>query len=64
LRAIPARAGNDLVSGDLLASSPALWQFRAPASELAMLSLEYSRPLGTVRAVGTVTLESVSVEKQ
>jgi hypothetical protein len=64
LRAIPAQAGSDLVSGDLLASSPALWQFRAPSAELAMLSLEYSRPLGSVRAAGTVTLESVSLEKQ
>ncbi len=64
LRAVPAKAGTDLVSGDLLASSPALWQFRAPSADLAMLSLEYSRPLGSVRAAGTVTLESVSLEKQ
>jgi hypothetical protein len=64
VRAVPAKADDDLISGDLVGSSPALWQFRAPASELAMLSLEYSRPPGRVRAAGTVTLESVSLAKQ
>jgi hypothetical protein len=64
LRPMPAKAMDDLVSGDLLKSSPALWQFRAPASEVAMLSLEYSRPLGSVRVAGTVMLDSVSLEKQ
>jgi hypothetical protein len=58
LRAV-AGAG-ELVSDDL--SAPPRWQFRAPASEVAMLSLEYSRPLGSVRAAGTVTLEYVSLE--
>jgi hypothetical protein len=61
LRAMPSGAGEDLISGDLLDSSGA-WQFRAPASDVAMLSLEYSRPEGQVRAAGTVTLEAVSLE--
>jgi hypothetical protein len=61
-RAMPANATADLVSGDL--SSPSRWQFQAPASEVGMLSLECSRPLGRVRAAGTITLESVSLEKQ
>jgi hypothetical protein len=62
LRAMPAKEAAGLVSGDL--SSSAQWQFRAPASEVGMLSLEYSRPLGRVRAAGAITLESVSLEKQ
>ncbi len=62
LRAVPVNGSANLVSGDL--SSPAPWQFHAPASDVAMLSLEYSRPLGRVRAAGTVTLESVSLEKK
>jgi tetratricopeptide (TPR) repeat protein len=64
LRAMPAKAGDDLVSGDLLGPAPGAWRFRAPSSELAMLSLEYSRPLGRIRAAGTVTLESASLEKE
>ena len=62
LRGMPAKATADLVSGDL--SSPSRWQFQAPASEVGMLSLEYSRPLGRVRAAGTIALEFVSLEKQ
>jgi hypothetical protein len=62
VRGMPAKAGGDIASSDLLDSAGG-WQFRAPASEVAMLSLEYSRPAGHVRAAGTVTLGSVSLEK-
>ena len=47
-------------SADLLATG-ARWQFQAPASEVAVLSLEYDRPPGRVRESGTVTLESVTL---
>ena len=63
LRAMPAKVEDELVS-DNLSRPGGAWQFRAPASEVGMLSLEYSRPLGHVRATGTITLESVSLEKQ
>jgi hypothetical protein len=63
LRAMPAKVEDELVS-DNLSGPGGAWQFRAPASEVGMLSLEYSRPLGRVRAAGTITLESVSLEKQ
>ena len=61
IRAMPQKIGEETASGDLF-DSPGAWQFRAPASEVAMLSLEYNRPQGYVRAAGTVTLESASLE--
>jgi hypothetical protein len=53
--------GEDIASSDLF-DSPGVWQFRAPASDVAMLSLEYNRPKGYVRAAGTIALESVALE--
>ncbi len=61
IRGMPQKIGEETASGDLF-DSPGTWQFRAPASEVAMLSLEYNRPKGYVRAAGAVTLESVSLE--
>lgn len=51
-------ACSTLVSGDLLGG---VWQFRAPDAKLCILTLEYERAPGTVRANGTVTLNSVSI---
>lgn len=49
------------VSGDLLSAANWNWDFRAPAgSNLSRLSLEYVRPLGSLRARGVVKLSRVS----
>ncbi|HEY3453453.1 MAG TPA: hypothetical protein VGK64_02550 [Bryobacteraceae bacterium] len=61
IKAVPPTIAEETSSSDLF-DSPGSWQFRAPASEVAMLSLEYNRPKGYVRAAGTVTLESASLE--
>jgi hypothetical protein len=61
IRTVPPKNAEETVSGDLF-DSPGAWQFRAPASEVAMLSLEYNRPKGHVRAAGTVMLASVSLD--
>ncbi len=51
----------DQASGDLL-GAPSAWDFRAPARvKLCLLTLEYARPLGVVRARGSVSLRSVSL---
>lgn len=62
VRAMPPQSGDDLVSGNLLGAEGA-WRFRAPSSDAALLSLEYSRPVGRVRANGTITLQSVSLDR-
>jgi tetratricopeptide (TPR) repeat protein len=50
----------DLISGDLALSQSEGWRLRAPAgSQLYLLTLEYERPLGHLRAKGTVLLKSV-----
>ena len=61
IRTVPQKNAEETVSGDLF-DSPRTWQFRAPSSEVAMLSLEYNRPKGHLRAAGTVTLASVSLD--
>lgn len=50
-----------LVSSDLGLSPSGNWTVRAPqGSELCLLTLEYARPLGHLRASGTFILKSVS----
>jgi hypothetical protein len=54
----------DLTSADLLAEPPA-WKFRAPDNAKGfLLSLEYTRPLGTLRSSGTINLQDVSLNRQ
>ncbi len=48
-------------SADLSVSPIGMWRIRAPLdSDIGVLSLEYSRPLGHLRARGAVVLRSVS----
>ncbi|MDQ2713044.1 MAG: hypothetical protein M3Y24_12590 [Acidobacteriota bacterium] len=50
----------ETVSADLLASRPEVWIFHSPPNaEVGVLTLEYARPLGQLRAKDTVTLKSV-----
>jgi hypothetical protein len=51
----------ELVSDDLAESKNPDWQFHAPlAAKIALLTLGYQRPLGQIRARGTVLLKDVS----
>ncbi len=60
LRPVESPAGFDLLSGDLTQPESEGWRFRVPSGAgIYRLSLEYARPLGHVRARGTVTLKSV-----
>ena len=65
LTPVAQREQASLSSGDLSAAERQDWRFRAPLqANLYLLSLEYGRPLGHLRARGTVTLKSVwSMEK-
>jgi hypothetical protein len=54
----------DLAGGDLLAGSQGTWQFSVPAgANLSLLTLEYSRPAGSVRIAGVLTLQGVSLSR-
>jgi len=60
LTPVAQREQASLSSGDLSAAERQDWRFRAPLhASLYLLSLEYGRPLGHLRARGTVTLRSV-----
>ncbi len=65
LKPVPDGERAGFSSGDLSITQREGWRFRAPLqSNLYLLSLEYRRPLGHLRATGTVTLRSVwSTEK-
>jgi len=53
---------SDLVSSDLLGLTEAdTWEFTAPAQPLNLLTLDYSRRLGTVRPEGELSLSAVSL---
>jgi hypothetical protein len=55
-------SGEDASSTDLLAGGS--WLVRAPrTSEIALLTLEYSRPIGELRLRGVLTLRSVSASR-
>lgn len=52
----------DLQSPDLIGAQAAGWDFKTPAGAgLAILNLEYHRPLGQTRAQGTIRLRKVSL---
>lgn len=54
-----------LASQDIVLSSSTGWRFNAPpGSNLAKLSLEYARPYGHMRAVGTLILKEVSCQAE
>jgi hypothetical protein len=62
---VAKNASPDLISGDLLSSAPAAWTFKVePGVNCGILTLEYSRPLGSTRAVGTVTVRAVSLKEE
>jgi hypothetical protein len=60
-------AGSNLVSPDLISEgrSPAHWDFQPPSNaRLCILALEYSRPIGTTRAEGSLSFHRVSLAEQ
>lgn len=59
----PNERQSELVSSDLFASNKN-WEFVSPPTGLALLSLEYTRPLGSVRATGTAVLGCVSLAEE
>jgi len=64
VRPVGIESHNDLSSGDIVGAANR-WDFRSPARvNLCLLTLEYARPLGTVRARGTVSLRAVSLTEQ
>lgn len=62
----PVESGTavQLRAGDVLEGADASWDFRAPSSDVGLLTLEYDRPLGKVRANGSVTLRSVFLQEK
>jgi len=64
VRPVGSAGAAGAVSGDILAAQRSVWRFKAPAEKLCLLTLEYARPPGTVRASGSVTLQSVSLVVQ
>ncbi len=60
LKPIGSNDGADAISPDLTEAGASGWTVKAPPSGLAQLTLEYARPLGSLRAQGIVTLRSVS----
>lgn len=62
---VGATTSTDLSAGDLLSSSRGAWDFQSPpASALCLLTLEYSRPLGKLRANGSLALHSVLLQQR
>ena len=54
-----------LVAGDLLSGPEGTWDFQSPnGSKLSLLTLEYTRPAGQVRANGSVVLQQVSMQER
>jgi hypothetical protein len=64
VRPVGSAAAAQIVSSDILALPQPSWRFKAPAAKLCLLTLEYARPSGTVRASGSVNLQSVSLAVQ
>ncbi len=61
---IPNENQSGLSGPDLLSHLPGMWDFTAPPATLSLLTLEYTRPVGSTRAAGDVTLRQVSLEEQ
>lgn len=65
LKPVGKAAELDLASSDLGLPRSGNWKVRAPqGSKLYLLTLEYARPLGHLRARGTFILKSVSVSRE
>ena len=70
VHSVQGSVGADLEAGDLLATKSAtrplgIWDLQSPAtSDVCLLTLEYTRPLGTLRANGTITLRSVHLQEK
>ncbi|HSU60075.1 MAG TPA: hypothetical protein VLI55_12235, partial [Bryobacteraceae bacterium] len=57
-----ARNSAEIASGDVLADSEGVWEFKAPGvGRLCLLTLEYRRLPGTVLARGSLNLQAVSI---
>jgi hypothetical protein len=64
LHPVQGNSTGDLVSGDLF-GSPSIWKVRSAfTAPVCLLSLEYTRPLGRVRASGVAMLEGVSLIRE
>jgi tetratricopeptide (TPR) repeat protein len=64
LRPLQGSALVQLISPDLSAANRGSWAFESPSSSnLYSLALEYSRPLGSVRASGAVVLRSITLRQ-
>lgn len=62
---IPNQHQTHLSAPDLLNHAPVTWDFTSPqAATLNLLTLEYTRPIGSTRATGDVMLRQVSLEEQ
>ena len=61
---VPNPADLDISSEDLVKSSAMTWEFRAPLSALCLLTLEYRRPVGTIRATGSLVLQNVMLTEE
>lgn len=63
LRAVAMHDAETIESGDLLATGNN-WELKAPAdATLCLLTLDYTRPLGSVRGRGSVSLSSVEMRE-
>jgi len=65
IRSVQAGTPVALEGGDVLAASRGIWEFQSPSSaDVYLLTLEYFRPLGKLRANGSVTLRSVFMQEK
>ncbi len=65
LHSVPDNSQKILEGGDLLSRASGSWDFQSPSNgNLSLLALEYARPLGSIRANGSVTLRAVSLEER
>lgn len=65
IRSVHGGASADLSARDVLATTQGTWQFLSPpASDVCLLTLEYARPLGKLRANGSITLRSVFLQEK
>lgn len=62
---IPDGKQTQLVAVDLLSASQRSWDFTSLSdANLYLLRLEYTRPLGSIRSTGNVTLRDVSLQER
>lgn len=65
IRSVAAATPVDLLAGDVLPGPRGTWDFRSPStSDVCLLTLEYRRPLGKLRANGSLTLHSVFLQER